>query len=179
MRGALSRAAEAGHPVLDVGDEALARLLPVVADVDPGLDLRGDDGAVASTTARCQLVGVDVLAPAPAAVELGERPGPGQAPGVGGEDPGLAAQHRRATGAADADELDADPVGVDTASPWTPVPVGPGCSMRRAGPKPESRRAGQDLVDVDVERQQEEPRVPASGGTPPRSASAGGRARRR
>ena len=38
----VARAAEAGHAVLHVREEALARLLAVVADVDPGLDLRGD-----------------------------------------------------------------------------------------------------------------------------------------
>ena len=39
---ALARAAEAGHAVLHVGEEALAGLLAVVADVDARVDLRGD-----------------------------------------------------------------------------------------------------------------------------------------
>ena len=93
--GALARPAEPGHPVLDVGDEALARLLPVVADVDPGVDLRGDDRggggrALPAAAHRSSTSSPRLLLP----VELGEGAGPGQAPGVGGEDPSLAAEQR-------------------------------------------------------------------------------------
>ena len=70
--------AEPGHAVLDIGDEALAGLLPVVADVDPGLDLRGDDrgggvahGPFAARRRRPSSPRLRV------AVELGERRGAG------------------------------------------------------------------------------------------------------
>ena len=88
-----AHAPEPGHPVLDVGDEALARLLAVVADVDPGLDLRGDDGGGGGAHRSAELGRVDVLAPTAPAVELGEGTRPGQAPGVGGEHRRLALQH--------------------------------------------------------------------------------------
>ena len=71
------RAAEPGHAVLHVGEEALPRLLAVVADVDAGVDLGGDDAAVASSIARASSSGSTVLAPAAPAVQLGERRGAG------------------------------------------------------------------------------------------------------
>ena len=76
---ALAHAPEPGHPVLDVGDEALARLLPVVADVDPDIDLGGDDLRGGGLHRSRQLRRVDLLAPAPPAVELGQ----GDAVGAG------------------------------------------------------------------------------------------------
>ena len=69
---ALAGAAEAAHAVLHVGDEALACLLPVVADVDARLDLSGDDGCRRLAHGVGEGDGVDVLAPTAAAVELGE-----------------------------------------------------------------------------------------------------------
>ena len=48
-------------------------------------------------------------------------------------------------------------------------PVGEGCSIRRAGPKPSAGEPGEDLVDVDVERQQEEPDARRAGRGRPRA----------
>ena len=86
MNGALAGVAEARHPVLDVGEEALAGLLAVVADVDARLDLGGDARGGRLLDGALQLVGVDRLAAAAPAVQLGQRGGPGQAPGVGRQD---------------------------------------------------------------------------------------------
>ena len=91
----LAGAAEAGHAVLDVGEEALPGLLAVVADVDAGrrpgaaIDVGGgrlDRGA--------QLVRVDRLAAAAPAVERGERGRPGQAAGVGDDEAVAGGEHR-------------------------------------------------------------------------------------
>ncbi len=70
-----------------------ARLFAVVAHVDPGLDLGPHDGGGGVAHRQLELGGVDLLAPAPPTVQLGQGSGAGQAPGVSGEDPGLAAEH--------------------------------------------------------------------------------------
>ena len=82
----MAGAAEAGHPVLHVGEEALARLLAVVADVDAGVDLAAITAAVASATARRSSSGSTDFAAAAPAVQLGQRRRPRQAARVGGED---------------------------------------------------------------------------------------------
>ena len=48
-----------GHAVLHVGEEALAGLLAVVADVDAGIDLGGDHVGGGVLDGGAQLVGVD------------------------------------------------------------------------------------------------------------------------
>jgi len=77
---------EPGHPVLHVGEEALAGLLAVVADVDADLDLRRDRLLGRVRDGGRQFVGIDQLTPRPASVQLGEGRRAGQAAGVGGED---------------------------------------------------------------------------------------------
>ena len=89
----LARAAEPGHPVLHVGEEALAGLLAVVADVDAGVDLRRDHRRGRGLDRPPELGVVDLLAPAAPTVQLGQRLGSREAPGVGGEEPRLAEQH--------------------------------------------------------------------------------------
>ena len=91
----LARAAEARHAVLHVGDEALPGLLAVVADVDAGLDLGGDDRGGGVLDGLLAARRVDRLAAAPPTVQVGQRRGPGQAAGVGGQDPRLAGEHLR------------------------------------------------------------------------------------
>ncbi len=179
--GTLARTTEPGHPVLDVGDEALACLLAVVADVDAGLHLRGDHLGGGLLHRPLQLGRVDVLAPAAPAVQLGQGAGPGQAPGVGGEEPLLAVQHgpaypapapapaprararararggARARAGADADELDAHPVGVDQACHGDSA-RGRGLVDAAGRAEPERAQPVEHGLDVDVERQQEEAR---------------------
>ena len=69
-------AAEPGHAVLHVGEEALAGLLAVVADVDARLDLGRDDLRAGLLDRPLQLRRVDLLAPAAPAVQLGQGGGP-------------------------------------------------------------------------------------------------------
>ena len=71
--GPLTRVAEAGHAVLHVGEEAFAGLLAVVADVDSGRVLRGDHVGGRPFDGVSELVGIDRLAAAAAAVHLRER----------------------------------------------------------------------------------------------------------
>ena len=89
----LARVAEAVHAVTDVGEEALARLLAVVADVDACFDLCGDGRRRRVLDRSAQLRRVDRFAVATASVELGQRMRPRQAAGVRREDPRLARQH--------------------------------------------------------------------------------------
>ena len=70
----LADAAEAAHAVLHVGEEALARLLAVVADVDAGLELAGDDVPRRLLDRRGEGGRVDRLAPALAHEQLQQRP---------------------------------------------------------------------------------------------------------
>ena len=146
--GPLARAAESGHPVLDVGDEALARLLPVVADVDPRLDLRGHDArrwrrarpAPARPRRRlprlrrpCSSARARGRGRLPAwvvRIRVSLRSMPLPVPAVGPCSPRAGDGGR----------------GTSTSSMRTPsgsysdamvtAPVGAGCSIRRAGPKP-------------------------------------------
>ena len=78
---------------LDVGEEALPRLLAVVADVDAGGHLAGDDVGGRRLDRRAQLGRVDGLAAAAPAVQRGQRGGPGQAAGVGDDEARLGGQH--------------------------------------------------------------------------------------
>ena len=89
----LAAVAEAGHAMLHVRDEALARLLPVVADVDTDVALRRDARTRRVGHRRFELGIVDRLASASATVELGERLRAGEAAGVGDQDAALAREH--------------------------------------------------------------------------------------
>jgi hypothetical protein len=89
----LAGVTEPGHAVLDVGEEALARLLAVVADVDPGRELSGDARRGRVLDCKAQLLGLNRFPPAAAAVQLGQRGRSGQAPVVGRENAGLAGEH--------------------------------------------------------------------------------------
>ena len=86
-------AAEAAHPMLDVEEEALALLLAVVADVDPGGDLPGHDPAQRRVPGRRKLVGIHRLAPGAAGIEPDQLRRPRQAAGMGRQDPILAPAH--------------------------------------------------------------------------------------
>ena len=91
-----ARPTEPRHAVLHVREEALARLLAVVADVDPGIHLGGDRGRGRRLDGRAQLGLIDVFTLAPAPVQGGERTRPRQAAGVGGHEALLAGDHNRA-----------------------------------------------------------------------------------
>ena len=96
----LARAAEAGHAVLHVGEEALPGLLAVVADVDAGLDLGGDRPPRSpSSMARCSSSASTASPRLRRPCSSASAGGPGQAPGVGGEDPRLAGEHPRSLAA--------------------------------------------------------------------------------
>ena len=72
--------------MLDVGEEALPRLLSVVADVDADIGLGGDDGGGRLFDRSAELIGVDRLAAGATAVKIAERGGSRQASGVRGQD---------------------------------------------------------------------------------------------
>ena len=97
MSGALARAAEAGHAVLHVGEEALARLLAVVADVDARVELCGDRRAVASSTASRSSLGSTASPRLRRPCSSASACGRGQAAGVRGQDAVVARQHRAGT----------------------------------------------------------------------------------
>jgi hypothetical protein len=90
---AVARVAEPGHAVPDVGEEALPGLLAVVADVDAGVDLRRDARRGGGLDRLGHLLGVDGVAPAAPAVQLGQGGRPREAAGMGGHDPRFAGQH--------------------------------------------------------------------------------------
>ena len=92
--GARARAPEAAHPVLHIGEEALARLLAVVADVDARRELPRDDPARRVADRPLELRRLHRLAPAPPHEERGQLGRARQAPRVRGEDAALAALHR-------------------------------------------------------------------------------------
>ena len=92
-RRTLALAAEAAHAVADVGEEALARLLAVVADVDAALELAGD-AAPGRLPHGCRDSGrLDRLAAAHPQLQLHQWCRPRQASGVRGQDPRFAALH--------------------------------------------------------------------------------------
>ena len=135
----LAGVAEAGHAVLHVGDEALPRLLAVVADVDAGLDLLGDDGrgglldralrSSSGSTSSPRLRRPCISASAGRARE---------AAGVGGEEPRLARQHAGSL-TYRSGMSDVRPAGPKTATWWraspprgsSPTPCSGGCSATR------------------------------------------------
>ena len=86
-------AAEPAQPIAHVGDEALAALLAVVADVDAGGELRGDDMAGGVGDGRRQHRVVDRLAALARDQQIEQRPRPRQTAGVGGEDAVAAVLH--------------------------------------------------------------------------------------
>ena len=71
--GPLAGAAKAAHAVLHVGEEALARLLAVVADVDAGLELACHDVACRFLDGGGKGSGINVLAAVLAHEQLEER----------------------------------------------------------------------------------------------------------
>ena len=92
-RRTLALAAEAAHAVADVGEEALARLLAVVADVDAALELAGDAAPGRLPHGRCDSGRLDRLAAAHPQLQLHQGCRPRQATGVRGQDPRFAALH--------------------------------------------------------------------------------------
>ena len=74
--------AEAAHAVLDIEEEPLPLLFPIVADGDAGLDLAGDDRIGRLTARNCQRLGIDGPALRAASVQAGQFKRPGQAAGV-------------------------------------------------------------------------------------------------
>ena len=82
----LRTAPETAHPMLDEGEEALARRLAVVADVDAGGRLPRDHVGDGGVDLRLQVRLVDRLAAKPLGVQLPEPLWPRQAAGVRGED---------------------------------------------------------------------------------------------
>jgi hypothetical protein len=93
-RPPLPGAPEAAHPMLHVQEKALALLLAVVADVDPGGDLLGHDPAQRLPACFCKLSRVDRLALRAAHVQPDQLGRPRQTAGVGGQNPLLAPPHR-------------------------------------------------------------------------------------
>ena len=115
--GPVRLAPEAVHAVLDVGEEALPGLLPVVADVDPDLELRPHHFGRGGRHGAVQLGRGHVLAPAAPAVQ--DRPARGAGAGCRGASRADAyrcaarSQPSRAPRAgAGVDELDEHAVGV-------------------------------------------------------------------
>ena len=90
---ALTRSAEAGHPVPNVGEEALSPLLAVVANVDAGLELSRDHRGRGLFHGATELVDVNVFATAATSVQLRKRGRPGEAARMRREDPRLARAH--------------------------------------------------------------------------------------
>ncbi len=84
---------EAGQPVLDVGEEALARLFAVVADVDPTIALQSDDGRRRLLDRSGELVGIDVLSARATRVKRDEPLRARQAPGVRRQESAVAPEH--------------------------------------------------------------------------------------
>jgi hypothetical protein len=91
----LALAAEPGHAVLDIGDKALARLLPVIAHIDTGRHLSRHYLSGSFVDSKSQLFGLDGLPPAAPSMQTGQRGRPGKAAGVSSEDPLLAPEHNR------------------------------------------------------------------------------------
>jgi hypothetical protein len=91
---ALPAAAKATHAALDVEKEALALLLAIVADVDPGLDLLGHDLPQRLAAGGIELAGVDRLARGAPCIEPDQRRRPRQAARMRGQDPVDAPPHR-------------------------------------------------------------------------------------
>ncbi len=85
--------AESAHAVLHVGEEALARLLAVVADVDAGRELAVDHAPSRLLDRAAKRRGVDRLAARQPREHLDQRLRPRQASRVGGEDSRLAREH--------------------------------------------------------------------------------------
>jgi hypothetical protein len=92
-------AAEARHALGDVGLEADALLLAVVADVDAGLHLRRHCVAHGAVHLGGEDRGVDCLAGLAADQQVGQRVVARQAADVGGQDAIAAVQHGRFPGA--------------------------------------------------------------------------------
>ena len=84
--------------MLHVEEEALALLLAVVADIDPGGDLLGHHPAQRLPAGRGELRRVDRLALRAAHVQPDQLGRPRQAAGVGGQDPLLAPPHGSVSG---------------------------------------------------------------------------------
>src|SRR5262252_3785601 len=82
---------ETTQPVAQVSDEALARLLAVVADIDAALQLLRDRAPRRLRRLARKLLSVDRVAAARGELQLDERAGTREAPRVGGEDAGFAA----------------------------------------------------------------------------------------
>ena len=127
--------AEPGHAVLHVREEALARLLAVVAAVDAGRELAGDDVGGGGLDRGAQLGRVDVLAAAAAAVERGELGRARQAAGVGDDEAVAGGEHRAVRRAGSAGRWPARP-----SRAARPAPA-PGSSRRRGGRRRSRRRA--------------------------------------
>jgi hypothetical protein len=79
--------------MLHVKEEALALLLAVVADVDPGVELFGDHLAERVAASRGEFGGIDRLAARAAHVQPDQLGRPRQAAGVRGQDPFIAPAH--------------------------------------------------------------------------------------
>src|SRR5581483_2668421 len=92
---AAAGAAEAAHAPGHVGREPRARLLAVVADVDAGLELTGDDAGDRRPDLALEIRGRHRLPAVLTHQQLPERRGAGQAAHVGGEDARLAPEHAR------------------------------------------------------------------------------------
>jgi hypothetical protein len=80
--------------MLHVQEKALALLLAVVADVDPGVELSGDHLPQGLLAGRFELRRIDRLALGAAHVQADQLGRPRQAAGVRGENPLLALLHR-------------------------------------------------------------------------------------
>jgi hypothetical protein len=93
LLGPPTGAAEPGHPVLDVRHEALAGLLPVIADVDASAVLGGDDSRGGFPDRLVKLGRVRRLTPAAPPMKFGQPHRAGQAPRVGRQDPLVAGEH--------------------------------------------------------------------------------------
>src|SRR5215469_15462123 len=89
----LAAPAEPAHPVMVVGEETLAWLLAVVADIDTRLELLCYDPAGRLLDLALEFRGVDLLAAVSSHKQVLEPGGAGQAAGVGGQDTLFAAQH--------------------------------------------------------------------------------------
>src|SRR4029079_18163140 len=86
------------HAVRHVREEALPRLLSVVPDVDPGLDLVRDAHRGRVGDRALELVGIDGLAATTASVQFCERRRTRQAARVRRQEAALARAHSRLLG---------------------------------------------------------------------------------
>ena len=87
----LTRVAETGHAVLHVGEEALAGLLAVVADVDAGLELFPDDVTHSGFGLAREGGGLDGFPVVLAHEQIAKRRRPRKTAGMRGQDAVVAA----------------------------------------------------------------------------------------